>query len=160
MSAVPGWPQRILEHLRAFGVARWIIVGFLALIWVIGALWTDLNLGTLLGDCLVRAGMNGLLVLALVLPVRAGNGLNFGLPLGVVCGLIGGIAGLRNLILLGIPIQIPTVVLVGLCVAGALSSSRRVHAALAVIGFVVLVLATGYAFYEPGVIGLSPSGDG
>ncbi len=87
--------ERLKEELRAFGMARWIIVGFLALIWLIAAFATHLNLGTLLGDCLVRSGMNGILVLALVLPVRAGNGLNFGMPLGIVCGLVGGIVGLE-----------------------------------------------------------------
>jgi simple sugar transport system permease protein len=90
-----GLGERLLEGARNFGVARWIIVGFLAGIWVLAAVATSLNLGTLLGDCLVRAGMNGLLVLALVLPVRAGNGLNFGIPLGIVAGLVGGIAVLE-----------------------------------------------------------------
>ncbi|MFC1706094.1 ABC transporter permease [Planctomycetota bacterium] len=84
--------ESLLDGVRRFGVARWIIVGFLALVWLIAALGTDLSLGTLMGDCLVRSGMNGLLVLALVLPVRAGHGLNFGIPLGIVCGLVGGIA--------------------------------------------------------------------
>jgi len=83
--------ERLKDGVREFGLARWIIVAFLVAIWLIGAIFTTLDLGTLLGDCLVRAGMNGLLVLALVLPVRAGNGLNFGIPLGIVCGLMGGI---------------------------------------------------------------------
>ncbi len=84
--------ERLVDAARSFGLARWIIVAFLGVIWAIAALATDLRLGTLLGDSLVRAGMNGVLVLALVLPVRAGNGLNFGIPLGIVCGLVGGIA--------------------------------------------------------------------
>ncbi len=84
--------ERLADGTRAFGLARWIIVLFLAVIWVVAAAFTSNDLGTLLGDCLVRTGMNGVLVLALVLPVRAGNGLNFGLPLGIVCGLVGGIA--------------------------------------------------------------------
>jgi len=82
---------RLIHELKEFGLARWIIVMFLVAIWIVAALFTETNLGTLFGDCLVRTGMNGLLVLALVLPVRAGNGLNFGLPLGIVCGLVGGI---------------------------------------------------------------------
>jgi simple sugar transport system permease protein len=44
--------------------------------------------------------MNGILVLALVPAVRAGVGLNFGIPLGIVCGLLGMVllmdAGLRG----------------------------------------------------------------
>jgi len=89
--------DRLREALRSFGLARTIIVAFLLSIWVFAAIGKAtgllaLDLGTLLGDCLVRSGMNGLLVLALVLPVRAGNGLNFGMPLGIVCGLVGGVA--------------------------------------------------------------------
>ena len=87
--------ERLVQAALSFGIARWIIVAFLVGIWVLAAAKTQLSLGTLLGDCLVRSGMNGLLVLALVLPVRAGNGLNFGLPLGIVCGLVGGIAVLE-----------------------------------------------------------------
>lgn len=91
-----GVPGRLREALRSFGLARSIIVGFLLAIWIFAAIGKAtgiiaLDLGTLFGDCLVRSGMNGLLVLALVLPVRAGNGLNFGMPLGIVCGLVGGI---------------------------------------------------------------------
>ncbi len=87
--------ERAKDGVRSFGLARWIIVGFLLLIWFIAGIFTDNDLGTLLGDCLVRSGMNGLLVLALVLPIRAGSGLNFGIPLGIVCGLVGGIFSLE-----------------------------------------------------------------
>jgi simple sugar transport system permease protein len=82
---------RAAEGARSFGLARWTIVGFLVLVWAVAASATANDIGTLWGDCLVRTGMNGVLVLALVLPVRAGNGLNFGVPLGIVCGLVGGI---------------------------------------------------------------------
>lgn len=83
--------SRIADGFRSFGLARSIIVVFLLVVWLLAALGTSLNMGTLLGDCLVRTGMNGILVLALVLPVRSGNGLNFGIPLGIACGLVGGV---------------------------------------------------------------------
>ena len=79
------------DGLREFGIARAIIVLFLLGIWIVAGFFTSLDLGTLLGDSLTRTGMNGILVLALVLPVRSGNGLKFGLPLGIVCGLLGGV---------------------------------------------------------------------
>ena len=78
----------------------------------------------------------------------------------VVLGLISAIAMLRNRILLGLPIALPPLLLVGVCVVGALSTNKRVHAALALTGFAILVLGTGYAFFEPGVIGFRRSGDG
>ncbi|MCL6510647.1 MAG: ABC transporter permease, partial [Anaerolineae bacterium] len=43
----------------------------------------------LVSNSLTRAGMNGLLVLAMVPSIQAGLGMNFGLPLGVICGLLG-----------------------------------------------------------------------
>lgn len=62
---------------------------FLVLLWAVALFGTDLSFSLLVSDCLVRTGMNGLLVLALVPAVRAGVGLNFGIPLGIVCGLLG-----------------------------------------------------------------------
>ena len=41
-------------------------------------------------DCLVRVGMNGFLVLSMMISIVCGAGLNFGLPIGILCGLFGG----------------------------------------------------------------------
>jgi simple sugar transport system permease protein len=71
------------------GLTRTVLLAFLILIWVVGLAGTELNFSILFSDCLVRTGMNGVLVLALVPAVRAGVGLNFGIPLGIVCGLFG-----------------------------------------------------------------------
>ena len=85
------WKERLLEGMREFGLPRWIVVCLFAALWLVAVFFTALNGGTLLGDSLVRAGMNGVLVLARVLLIRAGNGLNFGIPLGIVAGLVGGV---------------------------------------------------------------------
>lgn len=53
------------------------------------AVSVDIPLAWILGDALVRLVMNGVLVLSLVPMLRAGVGINFGLPLGVVAGLLG-----------------------------------------------------------------------
>jgi len=79
---VRAWVARI-------GFTRLILFGFLAVLWALALGATDLDPTILFSDCLVRTGMNGVLVLALVPAVRAGVGLNFGLPLGIVCGLFG-----------------------------------------------------------------------
>lgn len=78
-----------LMWVQKLGLTRIVLLGFLILIWVVGLIGTDLNFSILFSDCLVRTGMNGVLVLALVPAVRAGVGLNFGIPLGIVCGLFG-----------------------------------------------------------------------
>ncbi len=43
----------------------------------------------LFSSTLVRVGMNGILVLAMVPAIVSGIGPNFGLPLGIICGLLG-----------------------------------------------------------------------
>jgi simple sugar transport system permease protein len=75
--------------MRRIGLTRGILAAFLFGLWIVYILGTDLSFSTLVADCLTRAGMNGILVLALVPAVRAGVGLNFGIPLGMVCGLFG-----------------------------------------------------------------------
>lgn len=49
-----------------------------------GISWIDL-----VNDALVKVAMSGLLVLSLVPMMRAGVGLNFGMPIGVTAGLLG-----------------------------------------------------------------------
>ncbi len=79
----------MIRLLARIGLTRLTLSAFLLVLWGASYLGTDLDFGILFTDCLVRAGMNGILVLALVPAVRAGVGLNFGIPLGIVCGLFG-----------------------------------------------------------------------
>ncbi len=81
--------------LREIGLPRLLIFAFLGGVWALAALATRLDLGALLSASLRRAGENGILVLALVPMVRAGGGLNFGLPLGIVCGLLGAVLSIE-----------------------------------------------------------------
>ena len=48
-----------------------------------------MRIDTSLSDTLVRFGMNGVMVLAMIPMVQSGCGLNFGLPLGIIAGLLG-----------------------------------------------------------------------
>ncbi|MCL2767122.1 MAG: ABC transporter permease [Synergistaceae bacterium] len=68
------------------GIATLIIAAF----WfttLIGAYFTGISVQTLLSDTMKRAGMNGILVLAMVPAIQSGTGPNFALPVGIVCGL-------------------------------------------------------------------------
>ncbi|SMD02688.1 ABC transporter permease subunit [Sporomusa malonica] len=48
------------------------------------------NVAAMFGDSLVRTAMNGILVLAMVPSIMSGTGLNFGLSLGIITGLLAG----------------------------------------------------------------------
>lgn len=80
--------------LSDFGMARSIIVLFLAYL-LIQAFWLGLPMDQLLSSMLVRFGMNGILALAMIPTIRAGMGPNFALPLGIVCGLVGGVVAIE-----------------------------------------------------------------
>lgn len=67
------------QLVKAVGLPRLTIVLFLVVLLVIGAV-NRLPISMLLGNSLVRIGMNGIMVLAMVPSVQSGAGLNFGLP--------------------------------------------------------------------------------
>ncbi|MDR1873984.1 MAG: ABC transporter permease [Synergistaceae bacterium] len=86
--------NRLVQILRDFGMTRSIIVVFLVYL-LAQAYFLDLPMGQLFSSMLVRFGMNGILALAMVPTIHAGMGPNFALPLGVVCGLVGGTAAME-----------------------------------------------------------------
>src|SRR5688572_1500789 len=80
--------ETVREYLAEIGIPRLLI--FLFLVFLFGvAVATRMDLGGLISDSLTRVGRNGILVLALLPAVQGGVGLNFGLPLGIICGLVG-----------------------------------------------------------------------
>jgi len=80
--------QLVREQIREIGIPRLLIAVFLIALFGV-AIATHMDIPGLLTDCLLRIGRNGVLVLALLPAVQGGVGLNFGLPLGIVCGLVG-----------------------------------------------------------------------
>ena len=70
-----GWPR--------------IIIGLFLLALFITAPFVGVNVFTAFNNTIVRFGMNGIMVLAMIPMVQAGCGLNFGLPLGIIAGLLG-----------------------------------------------------------------------
>jgi simple sugar transport system permease protein len=102
--------------LREFGIPRLLIAVFLAVLFGV-AVATHMDLPDLISDSIVRVGRNGILVLALLPAIQGGIGLNFGLPLGIICGLVGavislnanvhGIAGIGLAAGIGVALAIP-----------------------------------------------------
>ncbi len=81
--------DRIKDFIKHFGWPR-IIIGLFLLTLFIMAPFVGVNINTSLSDTLNRFGMNCIMVLAMVPMIHSGCGLNFGLPLGIIAGLLGG----------------------------------------------------------------------
>jgi simple sugar transport system permease protein len=115
-TSTAGAAVAVREWVREIGIPRLLIAVFLVLLFAV-AVATRMDVGRLMSDSLLRVGRNGLLVLALLPAVQGGIGLNFGLPLGIICGLVGcvttlnagvtGWAGLGLSALLGVALAVP-----------------------------------------------------
>lgn len=85
--------NKIITNLKSFiknfGWPR-IIIGLFLLTLFIIAPFVGVNISTSLSDTFNRFGMNCIMVLAMVPMIHSGCGLNFGLPLGIIAGLLGG----------------------------------------------------------------------
>ncbi|MDQ7793289.1 MAG: ABC transporter permease [bacterium] len=80
---------------QGVGIPRLLIGLFLVFLFVVAYI-QKLPMAMLLNGALVRTAMNGILVLAMVPTIQAGVGLNFGLPVGVVCGLVGALLAMEH----------------------------------------------------------------
>lgn len=110
--------EKIKNFINNFGWPRIIIAMFLFSLFVI-APFVGVRVDTSLSDTIGRFAMNAVIVLSLVPMVRAGCGLNFGLQLGIIAGLLGavtsieiGITGFPGF-LIAILIALPFAVILG-----------------------------------------------
>lgn len=85
---------KIRQMIRSFGLPRIIIALFLFSLFILAPFF-NVNVATSLSDTLNRFGMNAVLVLAMVPMIHSGCGLNFGLPLGIISGLLGATVSLQ-----------------------------------------------------------------
>jgi len=108
--------MRLPSFVREMGFPRLAIALFLLVLFTVAVL-THMDLRGLVSDSIVRVGRNGILVLALLPAIQGGIGLNFGLPIGIICGLVGavislnagvhGIAGILLAAAIGIALAVP-----------------------------------------------------
>ncbi len=99
-----------------FGVPRTIITLFFLYLCLAAVLY-DISLSMMMGDILVRMGMYGILVLAMMPGIQSGIGLNMGMTIGCIAGLLGvvmslqlnmtGFGGLFFACLVGVVVAIP-----------------------------------------------------
>lgn len=80
--------EKIREAVNRFGVPRLIITCFLLALFILAPI-VGADLPTQLTNTINRFSWNAVLVLAMVPMIHSGCGLNFGLPLGIISGLLG-----------------------------------------------------------------------
>ena len=80
--------DRLSDFVNRFGLPRLIIAAFLLLLYI-AAPFVGAGLWMQISNTINRFSWNAVLVLAMVPMVHSGCGLNFGLPLGIVSGLLG-----------------------------------------------------------------------
>jgi simple sugar transport system permease protein len=80
--------HRLRQFIDRAGWPR-IIIGLVLLSLFLVAPHWGVRIDSSLMDTIIRFGMNGVMVLAMIPMVQAGCGLNFGLPLGIIAGLLG-----------------------------------------------------------------------
>lgn len=111
MTAVKNFAEKM-------GTARLIIIGFFLFLCAMLFVY-DIPIPMTATDVLVRFGMHTTLVLSMVPGIACGIGLNFGLPLSIICGLLGGLIALEMgltgfaAFAVGILISIPFSIMVG-----------------------------------------------
>lgn len=107
--------EKLQKLINEVGLPRIIIAVFFIALCIV-AVPLNLSIPMLISDVLVRFGMNGILVLAMMPGILCGIGLNFGLPIGILAGILGGLisielnlsggVGFAVATLIGIPIAI------------------------------------------------------
>jgi simple sugar transport system permease protein len=80
--------EQIKKFIADFGLPRVIIALYLLALFLMTPV-VDVSLAGALTDVFARIGMNGIMVLAMVPMIQSGCGLNFGLTLGIIAGLLG-----------------------------------------------------------------------
>lgn len=119
----------ITDFFKSFGFARVIILGFFILLCVTAVIF-QLDLAELLTSSLVRIGMWGVLVLAMLPAINCGIGPNFGVSLGILCGLIGSLTSLEMAYRLG----------------GSVELSGALLFFIAIVISIPFALLTGFAY--------------
>lgn len=76
--------------VKKLGFPRLVISMFYILLCLLAFIY-NLSVPAQIGNTLVRLGMNGVLVLAMLPGIQCGISLNLGLPIGIIGGLIGGL---------------------------------------------------------------------
>ena len=86
--------SRFQKFVADFGLPRLIIAGFLLLLFILAPI-VGADFPTQISNTINRFSWNAVMVLAMVPMIHSGCGLNFGLPLGIISGLLGATMSLQ-----------------------------------------------------------------
>lgn len=86
--------EQVKNYVNKVGWAR-LIIGIFLILLFIAAPFAGVSVADSLENVLSRFGMFSILVLSLVPMVQTGCGLNFGLPIGIVAGILGGVTSIE-----------------------------------------------------------------
>ena len=86
--------EKLKKIYKVIGLPRLIIFALFVII-LIGAKFYNLDMAAQFSNVLRRYGMYGVLVLAMVPAIQCGIGPNFGISLGIVCGLLGSLLAIE-----------------------------------------------------------------
>ncbi len=81
--------NRVKDLLDSYGLPRLIITCFVLLLFIMAPM-VGADLTMQIGNVINRFSWNAVLVLAMVPMIHSGCSLNFGIPLGIIAGLLGG----------------------------------------------------------------------
>ena len=119
----------VLNWLRNFLTANMVTIMF-AILCYVGFKLSGLSTMFIVNDLVNRVGRNGVLILALIIPVLAGMGLNFAIVLGAMAGQVGvimvihwGLTGLGGF-LAAIAISTPVAILFGYLTGNLLNRTK------------------------------------
>jgi simple sugar transport system permease protein len=84
----------IKNFIKDFGWPR-IIIGLFLISLFIAAPIFGVRVDTSLNDVIVRFGMSAIMVLSMVPMIQSGCGLNFGIPVGLIAGMMGAVVSLE-----------------------------------------------------------------
>lgn len=83
-----------MAYIKKFGWPRVIIAVFLIILFII-APFVGLDMTRSFSDVMTRFGMNAILVLSMIFMIQSGCGLNFGLPVGLIAGMLGAVISIE-----------------------------------------------------------------
>ena len=86
--------EKIKNIIESVGLTQIIILLFLVLFFIL-APFVGIGIDFSINDIITRFGMNGILVLSLLPMVKSGCGLNFGLQLGIIAGILGALISIE-----------------------------------------------------------------